>query len=63
MSDAPSRVEGTLDYISPEVAAGSTLSSYASDAWAFGCVLYQLIAGRTPVLPESDVGHGDESNK
>ena len=46
------RVEGTLDYISPEVAAGLTSSSFESDAWALGCVLFQLVAGHVPVPPE-----------
>lgn len=46
------RVEGTLDYISPEVAAGLSPSSFESDAWALGCVLFQLIAGHVPVPPE-----------
>lgn len=50
--DEPHRVEGTLDYISPEVAAGITPSSFESDAWALGCVLFQLLAGHVPVPPE-----------
>jgi len=39
------KIEGTADYISPEVAGGVVLGSFASDAWAFGCVVFQLLAG------------------
>jgi serine/threonine protein kinase len=46
------KIEGTADYISPEVAAGSAPPSFASDAWAFGCVVFQLLAGHVPILGE-----------
>jgi serine/threonine protein kinase len=29
------RVEGTAEYVAPEVAGGQTLGSFASDAWAY----------------------------
>ena len=48
------KIEGTADYISPEVAAGSAPASYASDAWAFGCVVFQLLAGHVPILGDDD---------
>eukprot|EP00004_Rigifila_ramosa_P024182 TRINITY_DN6939_c0_g1_i1.p1 TRINITY_DN6939_c0_g1~~TRINITY_DN6939_c0_g1_i1.p1 ORF type:complete len:534 (+),score=94.37 TRINITY_DN6939_c0_g1_i1:191-1603(+) len=38
---------GTADYVSPEV-LGSKSAVKASDIWALGCVLYQLIASRPP---------------
>ncbi|EKX34358.1 hypothetical protein GUITHDRAFT_80585 [Guillardia theta CCMP2712] len=48
------RVEGTADYISPEVAQGLSRSTFASDAWAFGCVLFQLLAGHVPIVSSLD---------
>eukprot|EP00656_Telonema_subtile_P053897 TRINITY_DN7895_c0_g1_i3.p2 TRINITY_DN7895_c0_g1~~TRINITY_DN7895_c0_g1_i3.p2 ORF type:complete len:235 (-),score=81.77 TRINITY_DN7895_c0_g1_i3:330-1034(-) len=50
------RVEGTADYVAPEVAGGQHRVSFASDAWALGCVLFQLIAGHSPVT----ACHGEE---
>ena len=35
-----SRLEGTAAYLAPEIVAGGR-PSIASDAWAFGCTLYQ----------------------
>jgi serine/threonine protein kinase len=49
-----SKVEGTAEYIAPEVAAGQP-PSFESDAWALGCVLYQMLAGRTPVLHQQQL--------
>ncbi|QSS60078.1 3-phosphoinositide-dependent protein kinase [Histoplasma capsulatum] len=38
---------GTAEYVSPELLTDK--SAYkASDLWAFGCIIYQLIAGRPP---------------
>ena len=48
------RVEGTEDYLAPELFEGAGISQ-ASDLWAFGCVLYQMLAGKTPAwLREED---------
>ena len=52
---ATNRVEGTLEYVAPEVSRlGGGRAGLASDLWALGCVLYQLLVGRTPVwLPSA----------
>ncbi|PWN96842.1 hypothetical protein FA09DRAFT_361575 [Tilletiopsis washingtonensis] len=38
---------GTAEYVSPELLTEKAATE-ASDWWAFGCVLYQMIAGRPP---------------
>ena len=42
------RMEGTLIYLAPEVSRGETVTR-ASDWWAFGCLIYQMISGRPPL--------------
>ena len=44
------RIEGTAEYVPPEVASGQQSASFSSDAWAYGCVIFQLLAGRPPIL-------------
>ncbi|WFD36839.1 non-specific serine/threonine protein kinase [Malassezia cuniculi] len=38
---------GTAEYVSPEL-LGEKLVGPPSDWWAFGCVVYQMLAGRAP---------------
>eukprot|EP01129_Flabellula_baltica_P001737 TRINITY_DN11663_c0_g1_i2.p1 TRINITY_DN11663_c0_g1~~TRINITY_DN11663_c0_g1_i2.p1 ORF type:complete len:664 (-),score=119.10 TRINITY_DN11663_c0_g1_i2:29-2020(-) len=42
------RLEGTAEYLSPELILGKTASK-ASDIWALGCMIFEIIAGRPPV--------------
>lgn len=46
-------VMGTLPYMSPEQLHGKQVDA-RSDIWAFGCVLYEMLAGRAPFAGESD---------
>lgn len=38
---------GTARYVSPEILT-KKISSPSSDLWAFGCIIYQMIAGIPP---------------
>jgi 3-phosphoinositide dependent protein kinase-1 len=38
---------GTAEYVSPELLTDKSAGK-ASDLWAFGCIIYQLLAGRPP---------------
>jgi serine/threonine protein kinase len=60
----PGRIEGTVDYLSPEVINGAAPVSFASDLWAFGCVLYQILAGRAPIwATDSEAGEKSHNSK
>ena len=61
-SDSPSnsdndmddnRIEGTTAYLPPEVVLGG-FPTVAADAWALGCVAYQCLTGRPPLLEADD---------
>ena len=46
-SEGEARVEGTEEYLAPELRTGGRMSQ-ASDLWAFAVVVYQMLEGRTP---------------
>lgn len=46
-SDRAVSFVGTAEYVSPELLTEKNACK-ASDLWAFGCIIYQLLAGRPP---------------
>lgn len=52
ISGNDTRIEGTTAYLPPEVVMGE-IPTPAADSWALGCVMYQCLSGRPPLL-ESD---------
>jgi serine/threonine protein kinase len=59
----PTHVVGTIDYLAPELLRGEKASP-ATDIYAFGCTVYECVAGRTPFadrpLVQVGLAHLDE---
>eukprot|EP00538_Stauroneis_constricta_P012587 CAMPEP_0119546228 /NCGR_PEP_ID=MMETSP1352-20130426/733_1 /TAXON_ID=265584 /ORGANISM="Stauroneis constricta, Strain CCMP1120" /LENGTH=1198 /DNA_ID=CAMNT_0007590907 /DNA_START=24 /DNA_END=3620 /DNA_ORIENTATION=- len=47
------RIEGTTAYLPPEVVLGE-IPTFMADSWALGCVLFQCLSGRPPILEDDD---------
>ena len=47
------RIEGTTAYLPPEVVMGG-FPTFAADSWALGCVLYQCLSGRPPIIEDDE---------
>ena len=44
----PGSISGTPEYMSPEQASSERMEGWRSDFFSLGCVLYEMLAGKTP---------------
>ena len=56
VGEGEARVEGTEEYLAPELRTGGRMSQ-ASDLWAFAVVVYQMLEGRTPQWGGNDASN------
>jgi len=47
-------LRGTPCYMAPELFQDGSCASFASDIWAFGCILFELATGSPPFFKKSD---------
>lgn len=45
---------GTAQYVSPEMLSDSAVAGFASDLWALGCIVYQMVVGYSPFQSGSE---------
>ena len=59
---APGEIAGTPRYLAPEVRAGEP-ATRRSDVYQIGCILYELIAGRAPLLDAGETGEASLASR
>lgn len=47
-------IEGTTEYLAPEVLLGSHSVSSSSDIWSLGCIWYQMLTGKPFIFIDDD---------